>query len=122
MSKKKKATKSKLKGLDPAKDFDQPVKREPRQKRLPSMDDPEIEGLHALAEDYAELRDQRMAVGKQEVELKGKLLDLMKAHKKEHYHHDGIDVTVVHEKEKVKVKVAGKESNSDGEEPEEGEE
>jgi hypothetical protein len=96
-------------------------RKQPRQNRLPEMDDPEIDGLHSLAEDYAELRDKRMAVGKQEVELKEKLLDLMKAHKKEHYHHDGIDITVVHEKEKVKVKVTGKESadSEDGEEPEE---
>lgn len=55
-----------------------------------------------------------MKIGKREVELKGMLLDLMKAHNKEHYHHNGIDITVVHEKEKVKVKVAGKDLGDEG--------
>jgi hypothetical protein len=94
--------------------------RKPRQARLPGVEDPEIEGLHALAEQHAEKRDHRQAILKEEVELKNALLELMHKHDRTHYLHDGIEITVVPEKERVKVKVKGKES--DGEEPEEGEE
>src|SRR5579859_7402949 len=37
--------------------------RKPAQKRLPEMDDPEIEELEGLAEQYAEYRDKRMHAG-----------------------------------------------------------
>lgn len=94
---------------------------EPRQKRLPEMDDPAIAELEALAEEYAPIRDKRQALTKKEAELKKDLLAAMKKHGKEHYHHAGIDITVVHEKEKVKVKLAKADSDADDpeEEPEE---
>jgi hypothetical protein len=78
----------------------------PRQKRLPQMDDPAIEELEALAEDYADVRDKRIALNKTEVDLQGRLLVVMKTRGKEKYHHGGITCTLVHEKEKVKVKIA----------------
>ena len=80
--------------LDPADDFQQPVKAEassngeqpvgeplfpespakkPRQPRLPTMEDPEIEELENCAEAYADIRDQRMALTKEEVPLKDEL-------------------------------------------------
>jgi hypothetical protein len=99
-------SKSKVKKLNPKKDFDQPVRR-PRQQRLPTMDDAKIEILHSLATDYADMRDRRMQLGKKEVELKGKILDVLKAHKMEHYHYSDIDITVINEKQKVRVKIGG---------------
>lgn len=80
-------------------------KKGPRQQRLPAMEDSKISVLEDLALSYAEVRDERMGLSKSEVELKGKLLDLMKAQKKEHYHRGNIKIDVVHEKENVKVKV-----------------
>ena len=58
------------------------VKKGPRQQQLPEMEDNKISVLEDLALSYAEVRDERMGLSKQEVELKGKLLDLMnlKAH------------------------------------------
>src|SRR5271170_5176317 len=38
----------------------EPPKKKGRQARLPQMDDPKIEELEGLAEDYAEVRDDRM--------------------------------------------------------------
>ena len=111
--------------LDPKKDFDNPV-RKPRQARLPSMDDPKIEVLHGIAEEYADLRDRRMEIGRQEVEMKNKILDLMKAHKRTHYHYGGMDVSIIVEKEKVRVKIAKGDEETDepetpaAEEPAEG--
>jgi len=81
------------------------VKKGPRQQYLPEMEDNKISVLEDLALSYAEVRDERMGLSKQEVELKGKLLDLMKAQKKEHYHRGNIKIDIVHEKENVKVKV-----------------
>jgi hypothetical protein len=81
------------------------VKKGPRQQQLPEMEDSKITVLEDLALSYAEVRDERQGLTKREVELKGKLLDLMKAQKKEHYHRGNIKIDVVHEKENVKVKV-----------------
>jgi hypothetical protein len=54
----------------------------PKQARLPSMEDPKIEELEALAETYAQVRDDRMALNTDEVDLKDRLLATMKKHKK----------------------------------------
>jgi hypothetical protein len=77
----------------------------PKQARLPEMDDPKIEELESFAEAYADVRDQRMELNTSEVDLKNKLLAAMKKHRKDHYHHNGIDIKVVVEEETVKVRV-----------------
>ena len=77
----------------------------PRQKDLPGMSDRKLAKLHDAAMSYAEVRDKRMALSADEVELKGQLLDLMKLHKREHYEYGGVVIDIVHEKENVKVKV-----------------
>lgn len=88
------------------------AEKKPRQSRLPEMDDPAIEELEKLAEEYAEVRDSRIAALKEEVPLQEKLLTVMKRHGKTTYHHGGITCKLVTEKEKVKVKVA-KEKDED---------
>lgn len=103
--------------LDPADDFQQPTKageplfpekaaKKPRQARLPQMDDPQIEELEAAAEQYASIRDERIALNQDEHKLKEELLGLMKKNSKERYHRDGIEVRLVHEQETVKVKIS----------------
>jgi hypothetical protein len=82
-------------------------KRRGRQARLPGADDPAIEELESLAEEYAEKRDERMAIGVEEVELKGKLLDAMKKWKPNgKYVHAGVFIEVVNSKDKVKVRIS----------------
>jgi len=88
-----------------------------RQKRLPGMADSKLEALHDAALSYAEIRDQRQALTKQEVELKGSLLTLMHKHKKDHYEYNGVTVDLVAEQETVKVRV--KKAKVDDDEPEE---
>lgn len=90
--------------LDAATD-DVPVKGEPLQADLPGMEDREIKELEALAQNYASIRDRRMALNKSEIELKTTLLALMHKYEKETYSRDGIDIKVVHEEESVKVRV-----------------
>jgi hypothetical protein len=77
-----------------------------RQKRLPGMADAKLEALHNAALSYAEIRDQRQALTKQEVELKGSLLTLMHKSKKDHYEYNGVTIDLVAEQETVKVRVA----------------
>ena len=81
------------------------VKKGPRQKQLPEMEDNKIEALEDIALNYAEVRDERCGLSQREIELKSQLLQLMKAQKREHYHRDSISIDIVHEKENIKVKV-----------------
>jgi hypothetical protein len=77
----------------------------PRQGRLPEMEDTKLDELHSLAEDYVDIRDQRIALNKEEKPLKDNLLAAMHKHGKSHYKHNGLEITVVHENEKVKLKL-----------------
>jgi hypothetical protein len=73
---------------------------------LPGLPDPgRIEELHAAALEYAAKRDERMDVLKEELDLKGKLLDLMKKHDRTVYITEGLECTLVPTGEKLKVKV-----------------
>jgi hypothetical protein len=95
----------------------QSAKKKGRQERLPGMKDAKLEALHNAALSYAEIRDQRQALTKQEVELKGSLLTLMHKHKKDHYEYNGVTIDLVAEQETVKVRVA--KAKLDADEPEE---
>ena len=70
-----------------------------KQGRL--IEDSAILDLEDAAKEYANTRDDRMALLETEVEL----LELMKKNKKEVYKRDGIEIRIAHEKETVKVKV-----------------
>ena len=82
-----------------------PEDKKPKQKRLPEMEDPQIEELESAAERYAEIRDERLALTPQEKKLKDDLLAAMKRNNRESYVRDGISIQVVHEKESVKVRI-----------------
>jgi hypothetical protein len=80
-------------------------KKRGKMSRLPGMEDQEIEALDDKAREYANLRDDRMHLTREEVKAQAELLALMKANKKEIYKHDGLEIKIVIEKEKVKVKI-----------------
>jgi hypothetical protein len=69
------------------------------------MEDRLLPELEEGARAYAEIRDQRMALNKEEVTLKANLLTLMKKHEKETYKHGDVEIRIVHEEETIKVKV-----------------
>jgi hypothetical protein len=123
MTKKKAAAKTKAKKAAP-KPKKAPVAKHKiaRQKSLPGMEDTKIAGIESCALDYAEMRDERQRIGKDEVTLKNRLLDLMHKAGKTEYHRNGISITVVTEKEMVKVRVKSESSDevevSDTDQPE----
>lgn len=80
-------------------------KHSPRPQSLPGMEDTKIAVLEEKAMEYADVRDQRIGLSKEEGQLKEELLSLMKAQKREHYHRGTITIDIVHEAENVKVKV-----------------
>lgn len=89
-------------GIGPA---DEELLKPPKQERLPGMEDTAIEEIEDKARSYAHIRDNRMALLKQEVDLKELLLTLMKRHDKTTYKRDGIEITIFQKAEKVRVKL-----------------
>lgn len=79
-------------------------KTTPKQERLPGVEN-KLKDLHDCALDYADKRDERQACLVEEVELKTKLLALMKKHKLEHYEYEDVNIDVVREEETVKVRI-----------------
>ena len=61
--------------------------------------------LDKAAECYADGRDERMAMTKREVDLQNDLLKLMHKHKKTEYICGNVEIHVVPEREKAKVKI-----------------
>lgn len=95
----------KKKALDPVVDFEEPVKRKPRQARLPGTEDPEIEELEALAEEHSETLGE---IREQREELKRIQTALSKAMRrlgKKTYSHGGIVLKLREGLDKVSVKV-----------------
>lgn len=93
--------------------------KKPKQDALPGLENRKIKALQDAAMDYADIRDQRVALTAQEVELKQKLIDLMHKHERETYTYQGVTITLIHEEESVKVKIAKQktdESDNDAEE------
>jgi len=96
-----------------AKEKKQAAAKKPRQARLPGTEDAAIDGLNALAEDYAEARDERMEIGKREVALKTSILEVMHKHGRQSYSFDGISVKIKPESEKVVVRIKKEEAESE---------
>lgn len=85
------------------------------QARLPGTEGV-IQELEALGYEYAALRDQRMELTRQEVDLKKKLLEAMHNNNLTTYQYQDIEVEIVPGEEKIKVKVkADKGEDSDNE-------
>lgn len=86
-----------------------------RTATLPGVSEANPE-LTKLAEKYVEKRDDRMAVGKKESELKQQLIATMKVLKLRTYFDQEANLSIVLEsKTSVKVKVGGDEDNDNEE-------
>ncbi len=80
------------------------VRKRANQKRLPGVEGA-IPELEQLGYEYASLRDQRMELLKQEVELKRKSLEAMKRHHLTEYKYQDLSMKIVPGEEKLKVTV-----------------
>lgn len=78
-----------------------------------------IPELEAAAEAYADIRDQRIALNRDEANLKTDVLRLMHEHHKTVYQRGNVTITIVQEEETVKVRVrkATDDDHDDDEEP-----
>lgn len=81
------------------------VRKQPRTASLPGLENHAIRALDLIAADYADIRDSRMDLLRQEVDLKARTLKLMKKHGKTKYKHNGIEITLAPGEETIKVKV-----------------
>lgn len=77
----------------------------PRQQDLPGTDDRVLQPLEDIAAAYADVRDRRIDLNREEAELKAHALQLMHEFKKTIYKRDGIEIRLVAGEEDVKVKV-----------------
>lgn len=99
------------------------VKKSPRQARLPTLTDTGIRALDNIGARYADIRDQRQALTREEVSLKAHTITLMHQHGKTSYvtpaleiHLEAGDESVtvkVKDASKVKVKTIDAEANSE---------
>jgi hypothetical protein len=87
-----------------------------RSTPLPGMEDRGIKALDDVADNYADIRDERMDLTRREHELKVLALKLMKKHDKTIYKHDGIEITVIPGEDDVKVRVQKAKTTTDGDE------
>ncbi len=77
--------------------------RKPKQQFIDGTEPVKIKPIEDAAEEYVAVRDKRMNLTEDEVDLRGKLLELLKKNNLTEYKYDGYLVTVEHD-EKVKVK------------------
>lgn len=103
MAKKRKAAKP----TKPAKDakVNNTRSSRPRQQDLPGTEDRAIKPLEDVAEAYADLRDRRIELNREEAELKVHVKKLMHKYDKTIYRREGIEIRLIDGEEDVKVKV-----------------
>lgn len=90
------------------------VPKSARQKELPGMEERHIQEIEEVAVRYAEIRDQRQALTRREVDAKELLLNVMKRHNKRSYVVDEMAIEIVITKEKIRVKLKkGDDGDSD---------
>ncbi len=86
----------------------------PEQPDLPGVER-KIDDLQAKGLEYAGIRDERQELLKQEVKLKGELLDLMKKNQLEKYEYENVSMEIVHDKERVRVHIKKEDEDEDTE-------
>lgn len=81
------------------------VKKAPRQQRLPTMVDSGIKALDNVGARYADIRDQRQTLTREEVSLKEHTKVLMHKHGKTSYVTEALEIHLTPGDENVSVKV-----------------
>lgn len=89
-------------------------KAKAKQTDLPGMENRDIPEIEQAAERYRDVRDDRIALTKDESEAKQALIAVMKKHNRQVYTHNGLSITL-EEIDNVKVKSA-KKADEEGDE------
>jgi hypothetical protein len=89
-----------------------PAKGKAKQVDLPGMEDRDIPEIEEAAERYRDVRDDRIALSKDESTAKQALIAVMKAHKRSVYSRNGMSITL-EEIDNVKVKTAKKDDEEE---------
>lgn len=77
------------------------------QKMIPGTEPERIKAIEDVAKKYVNCRDERMGLTEEEIDLKAKLIDVMKSHNCETYQFDGYMCELSHvDEDQVKVKKA----------------
>lgn len=84
------------------------------QALLLEVEHPAYNELSKLVRDLKKVRSRRMSLTKEECELADSLIALMKEHKLKHFVSTGLDVEIVPEGEKVKIRKHKPESSGSG--------
>lgn len=87
----------------------------PRQKKFEGIENEEIKEIRAAAESYVDVRDRRMALTKEEVDHRDKLLEVMEKHGCTEILMDDLSVEIIDGKKKVKVKRSDENGDGDDE-------
>ena len=82
-------------------------KAKAKQTALPGLENRDIPEIEEAAERYRDIRDDRIAMSRDEAEAKQSLIEVMKKHNRTVYTHNGLSVTL-EEIDNVKVKAAKK--------------
>lgn len=79
-------------------------RRRSRQVRIPGTEGPSFPDIDRAAEEYVEIRDERMALTEREVDARGRVINAMKEHKLHAYWSDDFIVELVDADARVKVR------------------
>lgn len=107
----------KTKGIDPVKDFDNPVRRAPKTGRLPGMEDSPIKDLEEAAIDHSNIQSEIVAKRGEMRDSKTRLVTLMKKAGKTKYNHNGIVLKLKEGHDDVSVQVRRHDKEQTASEP-----
>lgn len=86
-----------------------------KQDRLPGTEDAALADLDSIGFEYAAMRDKRMDLNKQEIDLKARAIKLMHKHNRSHYKYQDLEMEIVPGDENIRVRVKKpKETKADG--------
>lgn len=88
-----------------------------RSQSLPGMEDRAIKPLEDIAAAFADVRDRRIELNREESELKAHAIKLMHKYYKTIYRHDGIEIRLVESDEDVKVRIKKPGAEESGDTP-----
>lgn len=86
----------------------------PKDQPLTGMEDARIPALEKIARDYADIRDQRIELNRDEAKLKERAIRAMHEYKKAVYKRNGIEIRLDPGEETLKVRIKAEKADDSG--------